>query len=482
MLNTGLLLRRPYESAYNAYRRFLIANQTRTLVQIRDELRQSVPKPPYGTMTTETQAQELERVYCDQLRIPYIPPTSVPPGQYRKNCPECARICFQSYLYHYPWFQTCPIHQSALTYKCPECHEPWPEPSQFFRRQCLCCGVRWSLEHLRHVQATSPVSDFDELAILHTAKNTYLEQVNIRFSAHNSRPHERGHHRRVQVNSLLWPSLVYPRTKKWRDVCQAIGAPLVDVCNRQFLWQPQRDLIYFLPPSRRDWILDDREFELTTRKSVDKSVLRLINQFKCDKEVPSGTQYPTAGSLSNASLREVLNASFHTWRALVSRTQSKSNLPNIEYFKTPAYDDPPPRPRVMSLIKIRPNLDRSDSKSVPSYDCFDVPIELKAWLYKTDLWWTFLAIAGYLSTFSEHMNDNGTWHEFYDLLPDVSQPMLWSDARMNICLPAPGQLNIIMPKHFGLIRMNNLKKGLSARHQERGSLLASKESIDVDDL
>jgi len=165
MLNSGLTLRFPYESEYNVYRRFLVANGRTTIQDIRKELIQiysnSYPsiKYQYNYLITK----KLEKDRCRELNISIAAPLNLKlTNKVIHNCTECAKSCYHSEFYDIPWLKLCPIHKCPLTKSCAECGKPWPKISELPIRKCISCGSKMNWDNLKKAHR-----------LRHDKKNTY---------------------------------------------------------------------------------------------------------------------------------------------------------------------------------------------------------------------------------------------------------------------------------------------------------------------
>jgi hypothetical protein len=150
MINTGLLLRRPSESEYAAFRRFLVANQFETPAALKTDL-QAFGKSSAvvsGQPWLTPRARQWEQKFCEANSLPFQSPAPVDHRSPLRNCPVCAAQCYHTVLYQYPWEKRCPTHQHEIVTVCPSCKQPWPQPSELLKRNCPCCSANLSLTYL----------------------------------------------------------------------------------------------------------------------------------------------------------------------------------------------------------------------------------------------------------------------------------------------------------------------------------------------
>lgn len=189
MLNTGVLLKKPYESDYNAYRRFLIANihygplrlsaEIKTLFDelieyqiVKDARKRSWPeglpqdypwlcefdnhinrqcieisdsnRGPIGPAVFSERAIRvsiLQRYLLFEMSAESEELITKSKAVF-KQCPECARIGYHTGLFDLTWISTCPVHHVRLEERCPDCKRQWPTRGSLDREDCLTCGAR----------------------------------------------------------------------------------------------------------------------------------------------------------------------------------------------------------------------------------------------------------------------------------------------------------------------------------------------------
>jgi hypothetical protein len=95
IINTGLLLRRPYESEYVGIRRFLVANQSETPAALKTDLQAFgkssavVPEQPW----LAPRARQWEQKFCEASQ-----PWPQPSELLKRNCPCCSAHLLLTYL------------------------------------------------------------------------------------------------------------------------------------------------------------------------------------------------------------------------------------------------------------------------------------------------------------------------------------------------------------------------------------------------
>lgn len=449
MINTGLLLRRPFESSYNGFRRFLIANDAQSYSRLRANLiRRVAPAHPAPSM--DEMRAHWEQQYCAEYHIRHI---AERPGLHERNCPECARIGYHSYLYEYPWFMVCPIHNQALISRCPDCNQPWPVPSQLIYRSCRRCGVHWGLDYLAEAVTADTSAGFEVFTPLECllsepgtpSRNCYLSGANgphiDDFESMSS----------LHPTDVDWPSFVHSDVTNGRAAFQAVGAPLRPIVERVFNLDPRAPV----------W--EDRSankaIERTVIRRVQRCIRALLTECVLSEHDPNQYSRSKCGSLPVLAPQEILPVSFKIWRGLTAAKEGHRAGVDLSYFRTPLYRDPPPKPVIMAnarIVTFHPNetapFGRRCERNI--YAC---PYGMKRWLLSVALWRQFLAIAGYILTFNAALEESCTWGDFLDRLPQDADPSHWEKSKIHIDAPMAGRLRIrALQRHAVLTRENLL--------------------------
>lgn len=145
ILNEGLRFRHPLESYYNIYRRLVISN------------------PAYGGLKTPTAIAKLQShiktisnasdviFHNYLLQFTQDNHSLKPLNLVRqrnmsdlcvRQCPECARSVFHTNIFNYSWVISCPIHDTPLLKRCPNCNFRWRNRNEIHGEQCDLCGCR----------------------------------------------------------------------------------------------------------------------------------------------------------------------------------------------------------------------------------------------------------------------------------------------------------------------------------------------------
>jgi len=183
-INQGMFFARPGESKYAQLRRCLVANPGIPLSAIEYNLRQSCPR--YSSTTDRLKDLGVNNYQFSDFQeiYQYI--------NYRRQCPQCAKLLYHSSIYILPWITHCPIHKCPLTTICLKCNRPWPSTNEIAKRDCPDCGI-FALDKISqpilsemHQLNTDPILD-----VFHLLKDTdyifaklnseYDEILNIEF-------------------------------------------------------------------------------------------------------------------------------------------------------------------------------------------------------------------------------------------------------------------------------------------------------------
>jgi len=211
MLNTGNLLRRPGESKYSRYRRFLIANHgaygsaqriRKALLRYAVSRSHSVHSGIHNFKLIEL--LESKEPYTDQV---YLESRFVYPRAH-KNCPICSEVGYHSEVFNYDWVSICPIHKIKLVKRCHVCSEIWPSCSKILLRDCLGCGAKINFTKLMSSKAFSNVKRFNALEYLNEFANPVNEPVEYSLDIKSEFSGEFHQYRRTNSPSLFTPTAI----------------------------------------------------------------------------------------------------------------------------------------------------------------------------------------------------------------------------------------------------------------------------------
>lgn len=155
-MNTGYLCFYAHESAYNRYRRFLVANGGRpfSLKELKNICRdRSIETDTYHVTRFHFSAFLVNEIVVRELKttraihVELLEPTK---KGYRpsKHCPKCSKIGYHSRLFDLNWLRVCPFHMTDLTDHCVYCGDKWPSIAQLSKTKCTVCGVSGDTDSL----------------------------------------------------------------------------------------------------------------------------------------------------------------------------------------------------------------------------------------------------------------------------------------------------------------------------------------------
>lgn len=132
-INLGLGLKLPYECGYSMLRRTLAANAGMSLKQFRKCYWALTKHDKYLFDKIERLNPELADI--SKRRKNRITYTII------RNCPECARFGYHTFLFWLDWVHSCPMHGVPLIENCLECGQPWPDLNDIHEVDCPACGL-----------------------------------------------------------------------------------------------------------------------------------------------------------------------------------------------------------------------------------------------------------------------------------------------------------------------------------------------------
>lgn len=459
MINTGLLLRQPNESSYSAYRRFLIANPGASLAQLRSVLFNKLDVTPQSSVRTEHLAQTWEQRFCASEGLSFIAPP--PPPRVNlplRNCPDCARSGFHSQFTYYSWFRRCPVHHQAITMQCPQCREAWPRPSQLKSRHCPCCGASIPWRQLSFLKLTNALCGCRALTELN---QVFLMERRARATLTSDLPSDRYYfHRSLRPMNARWFSQFFSDAPQRVRIAHAIDADLVPCVERTFYLEsmPQADVLKVRARHTYEtgWITRQ------VTKQVALELRALVRACSCEDITLKRLSRFELDLLPRLTGRTLLTQSLATWYALVEPGAINPPIPNARFFRTPGADWFPSVPKVLHRL-LGQDDPESGVEACPAGQDVSVGLEVitKAWLFRLDLWWTYLAIVSYLDAFRRGLESKSTWGSFFDGLSDESDPLSWATPRLTITLLDGHRVRISLPRRYALICPQSLQETLS---------------------
>ena len=440
MVNTGLLLRRPYESNYAAFRRFLVANQFETPTGLKAELQacgESSARIP-GKPWIAPKAQEWERRFCSANGLAFTSATPIDHRDPLRNCPVCAAQCYHSFLFQYPWATKCPIHDQALTTTCPSCKQPWPSPSELLKRYCRYCSARLSLAHLAGSNSFSERMDTRHFDAVNAALEQFDQTRRPVLSAKYAGINQYGNHSCVRTDHQNWPSLVAHNDSTLQAAFRAFGAELFPVQERTF----------DIGPVAEDTKTNRfRETRWETRLSswFDAYLREQLRHRFGAEAVEGSVDFLFANRYSVA---HVVYLCHINWSAVVNQPpRRRSHLPYVsgcELFAKREFGMPGTPCFVTHVgedILSSPELFALSGNSQPR----QLSRQLQVWLYRCDLWWTFLAMLRYLDVVAVGITNGWGWQNIFRKVQGDGDPNAWYRPRYFIRESEDGQLLIRVP-------------------------------------
>lgn len=422
MLNLGLVLQRPYESKYNAYRRFLISNGKKNLSDIRDELRIKF-EPLYArffALNSKISTFQLFQLLDYHTRyglleletrdiVEHIPYDI-------RNCPECAHSCFHSDLYQFPWLDICPIHGQPLTYSCPSCKELWPRLGYMKTRKCKTCGSSYIWDELveakgfHHIDSNSRKLEFLD-NLIHDYKALTLGTI-INLQVHDRLLDK---HSSVDFNHESFPSVMSTLNPSLTSTFEEYGIKLHTFNCLTYAAQIKPVTPYINTDFQYYDVHLNDERAKENRKELENVIKKEIkSQFNIDDlTFPGGFYFGETRYIDDIAYLPIL--AFNIWKSLVDGDGLICSIVFKKYeplvpclLKTLIFDE-----KCLFEIQYRRKLHVE----------YNAPIEMQAIVYKYDLWQTFTYILKYLDAirFLNNKKDR-SWHGLASVLDDVLNP------------------------------------------------------------
>lgn len=175
MINKGELLRKPGESEYSRYRRFLIANHgiCNRVEKVRYSLLKSTGLKISRASGMYDNINLLNMLEHDSTGNK-LKPIKARFIRVYKNCPSCSEIGYHCDPFNEEWMTTCPIHNLKLLKYCHICSQKWPSSSKIISSNCKGCGAKISFRELARKGAflsCKPYTDIEYLYKVYNSKN-----------------------------------------------------------------------------------------------------------------------------------------------------------------------------------------------------------------------------------------------------------------------------------------------------------------------
>lgn len=409
MLNLGLVLQRPHESEYNAYRRFLVANGKRSLHSIRKEIiamcTDIIGEPHrYSTI----QLSQLIQLHPNLRQFPLENITQSRTKRhynYLKNCPECARSCYHSDLYQLPWLTQCPIHDQPLSTVCPTCKNLWPSIGKLPRIRCKTCGSKLLWKDLSKAAAFKMQgSDKTKLSALFHCLQEYRDLEKGAIIKPNVNDHVLYCHQTISIQHDHFPSMMAAHTPALSTTLDELGVKKYPV--NKLTYRIRKRLCD--THKYHDLRLDSK-LAIDIRKQVIQDVRQAIkDRFGIeDLTLPDACLFHESLCLQNTPY--LIITAFYIWDEFINGEGiSFSNFfeDNILYL-----------PSLMDTLVFYKSEPTSLSLMLEEFEEYTIPQTMQAMIYKIDLWQTFYCILRYLDAFKYAVDNGLDWHEFHALVP-----------------------------------------------------------------
>ncbi|MBT8141795.1 MAG: hypothetical protein KJO88_05480 [Gammaproteobacteria bacterium] len=176
-MNLGLLLKKPGESRYGQFRRFLISNYSSygtesklryNLLTLWQDYEPLIKENNLRTIQTSFVARQYENRLLDRINhnndnyVSQHNETKRP----QQHCQICSTIGYHTNLFEISDITQCPIHNTALKEKCVKCNNIWPVLSDLYKRKCSDCGIHIRLKDIIAIEdphATDKYNTISEL-------------------------------------------------------------------------------------------------------------------------------------------------------------------------------------------------------------------------------------------------------------------------------------------------------------------------------
>lgn len=409
MLNLGLVLQRPYESPYNAYRRILVANGKLSLHNIREEIiatyADSIGNPHrYNTLqlsqllTLHPSLRPLQTGTTEQL-------DSTSGYDNIKNCPECARSCYHSDLYQLPWLTQCPIHNNPLSTVCPTCKNPWPSIAQLPRIKCKTCGSKLSWKDLSKAAAFKiEGSSKTKLSALSQCLKEYRDLEKGAIIKPNVNDRVLHCHKTISIQHDLFPSMMAVRTPELSTALDDLRVKKYQV--NKFTYRIRKRLC-------NTHRYHDLKLDSKLAKDIRKEVLQDVRQAIKDRfgiedlNLPGACFFKESLCLQNTPY--LITTAFYIWDEFINGEGiSFSNFFEDNVLYLPCLMD--------TLVFYKSEL-TSLSLMLEEFEEYSIPQTMQAMIYKIDLWQTFYCILRYLDAFKYAVDNGLNWQDFHELVP-----------------------------------------------------------------
>ena len=292
MLNFGLLLRKPAESRYAQYRRFLIVNHSlyvnngRITRALRKYASRYFNIDCKGILVSDLSSQVENQILKSKGKQPELQllKTSHNP-RVIKNCSLCSKNGFHSEAFNLDWVLVCPIHMESLTPRCDVCLQKWPTCSKLLSTNCKGCGAKLTVSDLLEQNAYRYDDKYQVIKELLTFAKYALEPVHYRLVADHRDPdalQTEIFESHVNVNSLFIPTANCARSTQSSISISTLIKWHIPTYSKTTLRFPARK---YDPYKKIDLSpIEIKQIEFTVEKEIKNSLGTTHNLGKCFRD------------------------------------------------------------------------------------------------------------------------------------------------------------------------------------------------------
>ncbi len=385
MINTGQMLKRPGESPYSAYRRFLIANQRlNSICKVIKEFKN------VGIKGSELFINSKLIAYKPALLASMYERSNIPSDQrlnlllqkgYRplKHCPECAEIGFHTKLFDEPWLLKCPIHDADLITNCHVCGIHWPMSHDLISRGCSSCGTKLDNQIVKSNKIPCD-EKFDQVHFLNSIirrSKKYLPKFELYLDTQFFTP------KPVINNNHIFNLSVMAKEgdlfESEKQLAQELKVPFYRINKQKYTVTTDDNMSRFVNENDY-WSALDKQKVRVTQKSLSKIRCLLKNNTADLTSAHIKTNTLELIKLLHDGHYVPEDRSASVFTDLYNNMTSRGlKLPQVHQF----------------FIRHEVICDKSELKF------YRMPMELSMLVYKIDLWTTYLSIFKYVSSFLE---------------------------------------------------------------------------------
>jgi len=426
MYNIGSALKRPFESKYNTYRRFLVSNGNLSISNLSAELRINYPEffQSKARLDCMSVALHLNTNDSDASSPSILYRLSKSEEQEKiRNYPICAEMCFHSSLYQYTWVTQCPLHNVSLTTHCPTCHQQWPSYGQLANRKCNTCGRLLSWRHLVQVNAfdessqiIEKMSEISEIIILLQNAN----KVTLVSSSENA---NNTGNLVFRENTDLFPSVIKSLYPHLSSHLIALGVDIKDITKLVI----RKENIQALgnEVNRHQDLINVSE---KVKKVVNKKIKKEVLKWTCKKLLKF--KYNNSEGLYSCirTQEELLETAYYLWLAFIDPNKESTPASAVLYLQSICNG---PGCNLISAPPIVLNILKGESADLSSFNTnnssyYILPEDVKEHIFEIRLIQAFLNILGYLIYLRDAIKHDLVWLEFSEQLPSRFHPNNWN--------------------------------------------------------